>query len=449
MMAEEKKLVIIGGGIAGISAALAARVAYPAAQITILAAEDEPFYCRIALGSLVSGALPKEYLASYAPDFLPARRILYLSGIAATAIDKERHVVITKSQEFPYDSLILATGASPFVPPVPGLKEAAQLLWTMADAEKLAHNLKEQKAAEITIIGGGVLAIESALILAKMGHKVTILEVGAHLMPRQLNDKAAALLQNILENRGITVNCKAQIAAITSKNNAHIISLQNGQEITAALILAQAGVRPNIALAKEAGLAVKNGIIVNEAMETSEPAIFACGNCVEFNGTLELLWNPARRQGEVAGTNALAIKDNYAAKAAELHLKSREIALYSVGDRAEATSMLEESFADGYRALFFNADNELIAAILLGNISGYPQITAAIENKFKRPEGSSGGSVAAILSAIIPPTDDDGHTMEWDGRRWVCRQCGYSYEGPLPPAVCPVCHVGRDQFIPA
>ncbi len=447
-MAEEKKLVIIGGGIAGVSAALAARLAYPDAEITVLNAEDEPFYCRIALGSLMSGALPKEYLASFAPDFLPARRILYLSGVAATAIDKEHHIVTAGGREFPYDSLILASGATPFVPPIPGLKEAAHLLWTMTDAEKLAKELKSHKEPRIAIIGGGVLAIESALMLAKKA-KITIFEVGNHLMPRQLNEKAAALLQKMLEERGIAVNCKAQITAITAEENVYTLTMPDGQKLTCDLILAQAGVRPESRLAREAGLEVKNGIIVNEAMQTSDPAILACGNVAEYNGNLELLWNPARRQGEVAGTNAFAIKDKYQAEAAELHLKSREIALFSVGNREEAASMLEESGADSYRALFFNKDDELIAAILLGNISYYPQISQAINSRRKKPDGAPGNSLAAFLASLGALTDADGHTMDWDGKRWVCRQCGYSYEGLLPPAVCPVCHVGRDQFIPA
>ncbi len=448
MMAVEKKLVIIGGGIAGISAALAARMEYPAAQITILAAEDEPFYCRIALSSLVSGALPEEYLASFAPDFLPARRILYLSGTAALAIDKERHVVITKSEEFPYDSLILASGASPFVPPVPGLKEAAHLLWTMADARRLAQDLQAIKEAKIAIIGGGVLAIESALMLAKMGHQVTIFEVGPHLMPRQLNEKAAALLQKMVTARGITVSCAVQISAISQENGTYTLTLQDGSKIAAAIILAQAGVRPNTTLAREADIACKNGILVNEAMQTSDPAILACGNCVEFKGTLEQLWNPARRQGEVAGQNAFAVKSQYLSRPLELHLKSREIALYSSGNWAAAKSCLEEFQDNSYRALFFDNDGKLIAAILLGNIAEYPKISAAISSQNPALPESYRADFKSAFKAITA-TDEDGHTLDWDGQRWVCRQCGYSYEGLLPPAVCPVCHVGRDQFIPA
>ena len=300
------RVVIVGGGIAGVAAAEAVRTASPDSEVTLVSQEPDLPYYRLNLTRYLAGEINRDALPLHPETWYDEQRIQLVRHVPVDHLDPAaKRVLLADGRTLAYDSLILTAGSHPHVPPLPGTQLAGVFsLRTAADTDRLIACLKA--GGPCVYIGGGVLGIETAAALAKRGAAVTLLESHDWLMPRQLNAKAAAYLEQHLHHIGVTVLTNARTQALEGADGQlAAVLLQDGRRLPASLVVLATGVRPNTALARKAGLAVSTGVLVDSTLATSVPGIFAAGDAAEHNGQLYGTWAASQYQGAIAGINAL------------------------------------------------------------------------------------------------------------------------------------------------
>ena len=300
------RVLILGGGIAGVTAAEAVRKLSDTCEIVLASAEAILPYHRMNLTRFLAGEVEQDDLVLQPESWYEAQRIsLKLSSIAK-GIDLAAHTVrFADESTLEYDKLILCLGASPFVPPIAGAEgEGVMTLRTKDDALKLLELARS--GVRMLAIGGGLLGLETAGGLSKHGAQVTILHKEDWIMNRQLSQETAAKLKALLEERGMTVVENVNTQSVLKENGqVQGVELTDGSKLEGEVVVITAGVRPNLELACEAGLNVHRGIVVNQHMQTSDPDVYAAGDVAEYNGDLYGLWFPAIRQAQCAASNAV------------------------------------------------------------------------------------------------------------------------------------------------
>ena len=380
---EAFRTVIVGAGIAAVSAAEAIRNAAPRAEITLIASEGPPPYYRLNLTRYLAGEIDTHALPIHPLEWYKQNRITLVSGARTETLDLEgRRVIAAGGGEHPFERLILATGAHAFIPPIPGAdREGVVTLRTTEDAERiLAAALRGDP---VVVIGGGVLSLETAGALAHRGADVTLLEGHEWLMPRQLDREAGELLGAHVARIGIRLERRAQTREIAGEGRASRIELADGRSIPAALVVLATGVRPNTHLARRAGLQVNQGVVVHNSMASSAAEVYAAGDVAEHNGVLYGTLAASQYQGSIAGMNAAGLRVSYGGRPRSNTLKVLGLELMSVGQ----FSPLDRSFAvvddrSGGRYLRFVLQHGvLVGAILFGDTSAGLAVKAAIEGK--------------------------------------------------------------------
>lgn len=377
------RFVIAGGGIAGLSAAAALREASPDAVITLLSKEPEPVYYRLNLTRFLAGELDDAALSIHPLAWYEDRGIRFLSGAEVTAIlPDERCVEIDKKAREPFDKLILTCGAHPFVPPIPGAsREGVMALRTHAQAKTLLGAIRP--GTPCVCIGGGILGLETAAALAKRGAAPTLLEGYEWLLPRQLNPRAGELLARAVAGLGIAVRLGVKVREIQGDERVRGVALDGGEAFPAEQVVITAGVRANSYLARQAGLEVNQGIVVDSHLTTSHPDILAAGDVAEHRGTVYGLWDPARHQGGIAGSNAAGLRHEFGGLPRINTLKVLGIDLFSAGVVMPSDASFQEFEAeqDGNYHRFLFRDNLLAGAILLGDVRCSAAAVRAIRNR--------------------------------------------------------------------
>ncbi|GAB4339010.1 MAG: FAD-dependent oxidoreductase [Calditrichia bacterium] len=300
-----KKVLIIGNGVAGIEAAKAARQMAPEAEIEVFTDESYHFYSRIHLSTLIGGEVEEKDIFIFPPVWYQEQGItvhLQTPILKIDAANKRLHDFQNRIHE--YDSLIIASGAAPFIPAVPGAAvEGIFVLRNLFDARQIRTFAAQ--CQRVVIIGGGLLGIEAARSLKNLGLQVTVVELSEYLMPRQLDRLAAKVLESLLSGEGIEFRLNCGVERIEGKFQAESVRLTSGENIPVDMVLFSTGIVPNLQLAELAGLKVNRGVVVDEYMRTSEPDIFAAGDVAEFAGQVAGIWPAAVEQGRVAGENAV------------------------------------------------------------------------------------------------------------------------------------------------
>lgn len=306
-----KKIIIIGNGAAGMEAARTVRENNSEVEILLFSDENHPFYSRIHLSTFIGDDSSIEKITIYPKNWYEENRITVILNNQVVEINPDKQIVIDNhGVSHSYDRLIIATGASPFVPPIMGIdKEGVSLLRNLEHALQIRKKMDSFSSA--IIIGGGILGIEAASSLNKTGKKVTIIELSDRLMPQQLDSNGSKILSHILETRGISVLTSTRIEEIFGDTQVEGIRLSSGQKLAAQFVILATGIVPNIALAKQVGINVHRGIIVNERLETSRKNIYAAGDVAEFQNTIYGIWPAAVDQGYAAALNALGITYHY------------------------------------------------------------------------------------------------------------------------------------------
>lgn len=254
-----KRYIIIGGGIAGVSAAEAIHAEQPESDITLISEEPNLPYFRMSLTRYLAGEVEREKLELHNQQWYLQNHITILVNTHVDSIDAQnKQVSLANGQQLSYDKLILASGAHPNVPPFPGRElKGAQTLRTLEDADLVMEVAR--KKARIVCIGGGLLGLEVAGAVARQEAKVTVLEGLNWLLPRQLDADASAILKDIIEKLGIRVIVPAVTKALHGEGKVESVELGDGQILPADLVLISTGVSANLELAKSAGLAVNRG----------------------------------------------------------------------------------------------------------------------------------------------------------------------------------------------
>ncbi|MFF3324336.1 NAD(P)/FAD-dependent oxidoreductase [Streptomyces sp. NPDC002889] len=290
-MASE--IVVIGGGTAGTRLA---RQLGAGARVTVLAEESHAPYNRVLLAEVLAGRYGPEVIAL--PE-VPVRR-----GVRAASVDRERRLVhCADGTSVPYDRLVLATGSNPVLPPLrgigPGLPEGVHPFRTMDDCAALSEAVVPGIRA--VVVGGGLLGVSAARALASRGARVVLAQQGEHLMERQLDVSASALLRTHLESLGVEVHTECRVRGLRCGDDGAVsaVALADGYALEAEIVVLACGVRPRVGLAVDAGLEVRRGIVVDDELRTSDPRIHAIGDCAEHAGVVHGLAGPALEQADV------------------------------------------------------------------------------------------------------------------------------------------------------
>ncbi|MEI9431588.1 nitrite reductase large subunit NirB [Mesorhizobium sp. Cs1299R1N3] len=366
-----EKLVIIGNGMApGRMLEHLLEQAPDRYAVTIFNAEPRVNYDRIMLSPVLSGEKAYEEIIIHGDGWYIKHGITLYKGHKIVAIDRQAKTVTSDhGVTEPYDKLVIATGSVPFIIPVPGHNLPGVLTYRDLDDVR-AMMLAAQSRAKAVVIGGGLLGLEAAAGLNSQGMDVTVLHVMPTLMERQLDPAAGYLLQRAVEQRGIKVITKANTQAITGNGKVEQVELADGTIIQATLVVMAVGIRPNAALAKDAGIAVNRGIVVDAGMRSNDPDIFALGECAEVGGTVYGLVAPLYEMARVAA-HQLAGDET----AAFVHmdtptkLKVTGIDLFSLGDFADGDDrqeiVLRDASAGVYKRLVLR-DDRIIGTVLYG-----------------------------------------------------------------------------------
>jgi nitrite reductase (NADH) large subunit len=294
---SRKKLVVIGNGMApGRALEKLLERAPDAYEVTIFNAEPRVNYDRIMLSPVLSGEKSFEEIVIHGDGWYVKHGVTLYKGHKVVGIDREKRTVTSAAGEtVPYDKLIVATGSLPIIIPVPGHDLSGVLTYRDLD-DVHAMLLAARRGGRAVVIGGGLLGLEAAAGLKEQGMDVTVLHLMPTLMERQLDPAAGHLLQKAVEARGIRVITRANTKAIHGSDirvgppRVTEVELEDGTRLGADIVVMAVGIRPNAGLAKAAGLEVRRGIVVDEAMRTTDPDIFALGECAEVDGRFSASW---------------------------------------------------------------------------------------------------------------------------------------------------------------
>lgn len=380
---EKENIVIIGASGAGMGAAVEIRKRNKASDITILSKESVNGYFRPQLTKMLSrNDVTIEQIAIKTNDWFKENNVKLLLNKVVERIDTVNSKVILKDkEEIPYTKLIIASGAEVFVPPLEGRdKKGVFTLRYVKDGDEIKGYAKGKKTA--AIIGGGILGLETASELNKMGLEVTVLERGDRILPRQLDHDASKVLEQIVDNVGVNflkfVNTKEIIGDEAVKG----VLLDNGETVDADVVIISTGVKANTEIAGDTGIEIKRAIVVNERMETAVSGIYACGDCAEFEGINYALWSEAIEQGKAAGINAAKGDYTYSTIIPSTTLNAFGTSVFSIGDigsdpEAEYKTY-EGNDSKSYIKLYFK-NNILAGGILIGDTSKTVELIAGFE----------------------------------------------------------------------
>ena len=369
-----EKLVVIGNGMAPgrVLERLYDR-APEAYEVTIFNAEPRVNYDRIMLSPVLSGEKSFEEIVIHGDGWYVERGITLYKGTTITAIDAEdRTVTSARGLTTPYDKLVVATGSVPIIIPVPGHQLAGVLSYRDLD-DVHAMMLAARSGGRAVVIGGGLLGLEAAAGLKEQGMDVTVLHLMPTLMERQLDPAAGHLLKKAVEARGISVLTAASTKAILGEKRVEAVLLEDGTRLATDLVVMAAGIRPNAGLAKEAGLEVGRGIKVDAGLQTSDPNIFAVGECAEFESQVFGLVAPLYEMADVLASRLAGDSTaTFAPSATATKLKVTGINLFSAGDFAEDPLREEIVLRDAARGIYKRLilqDNRIIGIVMYGETS--------------------------------------------------------------------------------
>ncbi|EWY39390.1 nitrite reductase [Skermanella stibiiresistens SB22] len=373
MTRGKERLVLVGNGMAGIRTIEELLQRDPDRyEITVFGAEPHVNYNRIMLSPVLAGEKTFDQIILNDRSWYQDNNVTLLTSEKVETIDRQaRTVTSAGGQTVGYDRLLLATGSDPFIIPVPGRGLPGVVTFRdMFDVEVMLRKAADG-GRHAVVIGGGLLGLEAANGLAVNGMTVTVIHLMGTVMERQLDEAAGFLLQRELESRGIEVITKANTKAILGGDHVTGVLLEDGREILADLVVMAVGIRPNTALAKAAGLAVERGVVVDDHMVTSDPAILAVGECVQHRGAtyglVAPLWEMARSCADhLAGVAGAG----YAGSVTSTKLKVTGIDLFSAGDFSGGKDHEDIVFRDAARGVYKRIvlkDDRIAGAVLYGD----------------------------------------------------------------------------------
>lgn len=363
------RLLIIGNGIAALSAAENFRKHNMDTEILMLSEDAYLTYYRLKLSHFLGKPDFKvEELIVKDEAWYQDKAIEVKLRTRVERIDFTKKEVITAQDEsFAYDQLLLANGAHPFVPPIKGSeKKGVFALRSLDDLKAILDYVKDKE--HVTVIGGGLLGLEGAHGLIEQGKKVTVLEFFKYLLPRQLDQEMAQVVQDQLTKEGMDFILGSSCEEILGTASVTGLRLSDGREIKSDAVIFSAGVRPNTEIYMNSPLAVGKGVLVNERMQTNIPDVYAAGDVVEYQGTVFGLWTASNEQGKIAGFNLAGQDLTYSAPQLVTTMNIGEVKLFSAGDVSEPDSVITFRDEKTFHRIFVKAGS-IVGAALTGDLS--------------------------------------------------------------------------------
>ncbi|MEA2879425.1 MAG: nitrite reductase large subunit [Hyphomicrobiales bacterium] len=364
-------LVVIGNGMAAarfadeLSACALGRYA-----VAVVGAEPRLAYNRVLLSSVLAGEVASSDIELKPQRWWRDRGITLRYGCRATSIDtKARSVTLADGASLEFSKLVFATGSQPIRPAIPGMSLPGVI--TFRDINDI-HTIWHRAGAgdRVVVIGGGLLGLEAAYGLAKAGAHVTLLHLMDRLMERQLDRQAAAMLRRAVEAMGVEIVLKADTAEISGKDRVDGVVLKDGRTIEADAVVVAIGIRPSADLARDAGIAINRGIVVDDALETNIAGIHAIGECAEHRGICYGLVEPAHEQARVLADYLTGRAARYPGSVLAANLKVSGVNVFSAGDFLGSAGTEEIVLSDPglgvYKKLVI-ADGRLTGAVLFGD----------------------------------------------------------------------------------
>ena len=408
-MTTKQSLVVIGNGMVGqhFLASLAASPVKDSYHITTFCEEPRAAYDRVHLSAFFSGKTAAD-LALADEDFFAANGITLHLGDKADHIDRSSKTVTSaKGVTIAYDTLVLATGSYPFVPPVPGHDRPNCLVYrTIEDLEAIANAAKSSKVG--VVVGGGLLGLEAAKALTDLGLETHVVEFAPRLMAVQLDESGGAMLRCKVEALGLQVHTGKNTTLITDgKQCVNKMCFADGEELETDIVLFSAGIRPRDDIARACSLEVgqRGGIVIDNQCKTSDPDIYAIGECALWNGMIYGLVAPGYSMARTVVANLAGEAANFTGADMSTKLKLMGVDVASIGDaHAKSQGALVYTYQNGasevYKRLVVSQDKkQLLGAVLVGEVSGYGTLLQYCLNGIELPENPD--------ALILPPRSDE------------------------------------------
>lgn len=300
------RILIVGNGTAGLSAAKAARNQNPDAEVIMFGRDNRLPYYRLRLCDYIGKNINYDEIRINSEEWFEKNRIRLELSSEVKAIDTKSKKVITSGKEYSYDSLVLATGSTPIMPSSFKGKELSGVhtLWTVDDIIQINESLINAK--KVVVIGGGLLGLEAAYKISEMGIDVSLIEGMPRLLPKQLDEEGSEIFRKKVESLGISVFCGKSVTGFEGDKDGHVrqVYMADGTILETDVVIVAVGVAPNTEILRNTDVSVNRFINVNERMETNIENIYAAGDVASINGRWFGQWSVASRQGQIAGINA-------------------------------------------------------------------------------------------------------------------------------------------------
>lgn len=397
---SKKKLVMIGNGMAGVRTIEEIIKLEPEAfDITIFGQEPHPNYNRIKLSTVLQGDTTVEDIIMNSWEWYEENHIELFTGETIVNIDTDKKRVLSdKGREVEYDELIIATGSSSFILPVPGAdKQGVTGFRDIRDCETMINTSKQYKKA--AVIGGGLLGLEAARGLLNLGMEVEVIHLMPHLMERQLDPTSSKMLKDELETQGMNFLMEKQTAAILGEERVTGLRFTDGSEIAVDLVVMAVGIKPNVDIARDSGIYVNRGIVVDDFMHTSVANVYAVGECAEHRELVYGLVAPLYEQGKVLASILCGAETKpYEGSIVGTGLKVSGVDLFSAGeieDDENTKSIKVHNEFDGVYKKIIIRDNRISGIVLYGDTKDSSRLFKMLMKK----EDVSGMTSVSILES--------------------------------------------------
>ncbi|HUH19630.1 nitrite reductase large subunit NirB [Albibacterium sp.] len=390
---ERKKIIIIGNGMVSYKFCEKFATKSQNFDIQVFGEESRRAYDRVHLTEFFNGQSAED-LSLCKENWYSDNGIELYLGDPIIKIDRDRKMVYSaKGKQLSYDYLIMATGSAPFVPSIVGIdKEGVFVYRTIDDLEKIkAYALNARKG---TVIGGGLLGLEAAKALIDLDLEEThVVEFAPRLMPRQIDEQASGILQNKLSDLGLQVLLNKETIKIEGEDSIHSLQFRDGSELRTEMLVISAGIRPRDELARDCGLEIgaRGGVVVNKYMQTSDPDVFAIGECALFDDSIYGLVAPGYEMAEVAINKLIGTPKSFKSFDMSTKLKLIGVDVASFGDpfiaEPDARTIVFENKLKGiYKRMNISNDGKhLMGGVLIGDASAYNLLLQTVTNKILLP----------------------------------------------------------------
>ncbi|MBT9164915.1 MAG: Assimilatory nitrate reductase electron transfer subunit [candidate division WS2 bacterium] len=380
------KIVIIGNGTAGITAASTIKKRNPSVSITLITQESYPYYPKPNLIEFMAGRINLKEVFVRNLDWYRSKGISLLSKNRVLKVNFAlREVILEKGEVVNYDTLLIASGSKPNLPRVKGVEWVK--VFTLGNLESCFSLMeKAGKEGEALIIGGGILGLEVAKALKDTSvEKITVLEQSDYLLSRQLDKKGGEILGERFREMGVEVIYTAKTKELVQIDSGAKVVLEDGRELITPVVIACIGTTPETKYLTSSGLQVNRGVVVDKHLKTDVADVFAAGDVAEFEGKTWGIIPAAMEQGEVAGLSMLGEEVEYKGTIPSNRLKVAGINLFSMGTIDPqpddgCTAIIKNEEAKGvYKKAVFNSEGKLIGIIMLGSTTGVNQFSRLIK----------------------------------------------------------------------